>query len=301
MTTFNSTTFIKSLKERYDAIPFIQGETAAKTMVGKTIKSTNSSPEEVFRFILSTVGISSTLTEAEWKTLIDRAIKDGGPIGENLKKYGDSLKGKLSNEEIFNTVVSCCGGNPEMLKYELVSNQAGWVNIVEKVIKSGVKNNNKKSVEAKGGNKATKKMKRSSVKPSSPKDPRSKSVTLINVNTGEVKTWNSFKSCEIEIGAAHGTVSQIVSGDCKSSKGWKLYKENPIKATAKKADISPKKRMVVQIKIDKRGKEKVVRTFNSITEAAQVTGITHSSISKAATGTYHTAGGDKWRYAECAA
>ena len=48
MQTFNSNNFIKSLKERYDAIPYIQGDGAAKVMVADSIKSNGFNPEDAY-------------------------------------------------------------------------------------------------------------------------------------------------------------------------------------------------------------------------------------------------------------
>ena len=66
MLTFNSNNFIKSLKERYDAIPHIQGDSAAKVMVADCIKSNGFNPEDAFSFISKEMGLSSTLSDGEW-------------------------------------------------------------------------------------------------------------------------------------------------------------------------------------------------------------------------------------------
>ena len=56
MNTFNSTNFIKALKESYDAVPYIQGDQAAKVMVADAIKSHKFSPADVLTFICSELG-----------------------------------------------------------------------------------------------------------------------------------------------------------------------------------------------------------------------------------------------------
>ena len=45
-------------------------------------------------------------------------------------------------------------------------------------------------------------------------------VTLENIKTGEIKTWNSSKECKEETGAAYWTL--IGKNKCKRSKDWKL-------------------------------------------------------------------------------
>ena len=65
MQTFNSNKFIKSLKENYDAIPYIQGDGAAKVMVADSIKSNGFQPEDAYSFISKEMGLSSTLSEGE--------------------------------------------------------------------------------------------------------------------------------------------------------------------------------------------------------------------------------------------
>ena len=78
-------------------------------------------------------------------------------------------------------------------------------------------------------------------------------------------------------------------------------RELNVKKTLVKAQRSSTKRPVCQMKLDKKGNLKVVKTFPSITEAAIVTGINHTSISKSVTGTYQSAGGYIWKSAEAAA
>lgn len=291
MTTFNSTTFIKSLKKGYDGIPCIQGSDASKVMVGKSIKSTGYSPEDVLSFIYSTMGLSNTLTEAEWKKVIDNAIKSNGPVGKNLEHYKEVLKGKLSNEEMFKLAASCCDKNAEALKCEICLNKIGWDKIVKALISKDVAEK-KAKMSDKTKKTATKTAKEN--KPSSKRDPRSKSVTLINVNTGEKKTWDSFKACEREIGTAHGTVSQIVSGDCKSSKGWKLFKEEKREKKAPAVENKIRTKAVIQYAFDKNGNRIPLKIWTSVTEASKALRISHSSISKATTGTYDSAGGFGW-------
>ena len=56
----------------------------------------------------------------------------------------------------------------------------------------------------------------------SKKDPRS--IAIIGTKDGDTRKWNSFKECEVDLGAGHGTVSQFFSGKMKSVKGWILEK-----------------------------------------------------------------------------
>lgn len=81
----------------------------------------------------------------------------------------------------------------------------------------------KKEVEKKSGVKSetNKKTRDTSIK-TSKKGPRS--IAIIGTKDGETKKWNSFKECEVDLGAGHGTVSQFFSGKMKSVKGWILEK-----------------------------------------------------------------------------
>ena len=62
-------------------------------------------------------------------------------------------------------------------------------------------------------------------------DPRCKSIILTN-KEGEVKEWPSYRICERELGLGFGTVSQLVSGKLKQSKGWRLWKEEAVASAA---------------------------------------------------------------------
>lgn len=310
METSNS--FIKSLKEGYDAIPYLQGSQAAKKMVADSIISNGCNPAEVLSMLCSTMGISSTLNDADWKKVCETAIKNGGLMGKNLEVFKSSLKNKLSYEDMFKTAAMCCGKNPEALKSEIYLNKVGWDNVLVKLL--GKKNETKvekkskeiavaKEVKKENAmmRKETEVEKKSSIK-SSGVD--SRAIAIIGIKDGVRKEWNSFKACELETGAGHGTVSQFFSGKVKSVKGWTLYKkgEEP-KVEGKKAVKERKenkrkkinKKPILQVRITKTGKEKVMKSFKSITEAANVTGINHSSISKAISGTYGSAGGFIWK------
>lgn len=299
MNTFSTNNFIKSVKDRYDAIPYIQGMNSAKKMVADTIKSNNFSPEDVMAYLCKTAGLSSTITDAEWQAIFNNAIQGGNPVAKNLAVYQSALKGKLSYEEMFNLAASVCGKNPTSLCNELRIDQYGWQKVVESIVKSATK-------EKKSG---TKKTASKEEKPTIPvqADPRNKSITLINKETGEVKTWPSYKACEVELfddpQKGHGTASQIVSGKVKSIKGvWMLYKpESSAPAKAEKGkQVHPRVRPIKQFVVYKDGSKVEVRTFSSITEAAKETGIKHTSICKCANGTkgYATAGGFSWGYAD---
>lgn len=333
MLTFNSNKFIKSLKERYDAIPYIQGDGAAKVMVADSIKSNGFQPEDAYSFISKEMGLSSTLSEGEWKKLIDAAIKRCDFFGQSLKEYKDSLKGKLSYQEMFNLAATCCGINPALLTQELCLNKIDWTKVVETLIKTPVSTKEEKKVETPAVKPAAVKEHKKKVgkKTSAPKTSKGihmcKSITLVCEKTGEVKTWPSYRACEKELYGdpkkGHGTVCQLLNpkkGLKHLPGGWALPKEEKVvKAPAKKAasiketkskvvkktlvkaQRSSTKHPVCQMKLDKKGNLKVVKTFPSITEAANATGIYHTSISKSVTGTYQSAGGYIWKSAEAAA
>ena len=304
MNTFNSTNFIKALKESYDAVPYIQGDQAAKVMVADAIKSHKFNPVDVLSFICSELGNPSVkLDKAGWKDIIKKAIKRGGLVGKCLEACAGVLKGKdkVSNEDLFSAVVSACGENPELLMSELYLNKVGWMKVADTLVKTKgeetvetVKVETAK-VETKATKKTAKKAKKS-IKVTKV-DPRSKSIILIK--DGVKKEWASYRECEKELGAGHGTVSQHLSGKLKSVKGWVLYKEEEV------APVESKKRSkskgVVQMKKDKDGRLVVVSTYGSLTEASKATGVSHSGISKTCSGTYQSAGGYVWKHAEAAA
>ena len=308
MNTFNSTNFIKALKESYDAVPYIQGDQAAKVMVADAIKSHKFSPADVLSFICSELGNPSVkLGKDDWKDIIKKAIKRGGLVGKCLKACAGVLKGKdkVSNEDLFSAVVSACGENPELLMSELYLNKVGWMKVADSLVKTKGEETvetsvSKEAVEiAKVETKATKKTAKKAKKSIklSKMDPRCKSIILIK--DGVKKEWPSYRECEKELGAGHGTVSQHLSGKLKSVKGWVLYKEEEV------APVESKKRSkskgVVQMKKDKDGRLVVVSTYGSLTEAAKATGVSHSGISKTCSGTYQSAGGYVWKHAEAAA
>lgn len=303
MIAFNSNSFTKTLKERYEAMPNLQGDRGAKILVSDSIKSNGFNPEDVLAFIYSTVKASPKLSDAEWKQVIDSAIKRGGSLGKSLEMYKSTLKGKISNEEMFNLAAKCCGVNPVLLQQELCLNKLNWERVLETLIKTAVEapapivSKEEEKVETK-----VKKTKKHSIK--TPKvDPRSKSITLFNEDTKELKTWPSYRSCEKELygeDGGHGMVSQLFDpkkGLKRLKGGWILPKEEEKTPEKEKAH----KRAVIQMKKDKRGRLRAVNTFNSITEASQVTGISHSGISKVCSGTYQSTGGFVWKYAEGAA
>ena len=333
MQTFNSNNFIKSLKERYDAIPYIQGDGAAKVMVADSIKSNGFNPEDAYSFISKEMGLSSTLSDGEWKKIIDAAIKRCDFFGQSLKEFKGSLKGKLSYQEMFNLAAACCGINPALLTQELCLNKIDWTKVVETLIKTPVDSKVEKVVETPVVKPAAIKEHKKKVekKTAAPKTSKGihicKSITLVCEKTGEVKTWPSYRACEKELYGdpkkGHGTVSQLLNpkkGLKHLPGGWTLPKEEKVvKAPAKKAAAiketkskvvkktlvkaqrSSTKHPVCQLRIDKKGNLKVVKTFPSITEAANATGINHTSISKSVTGTYQSAGGYIWKSAEAAA
>ena len=331
MVTFNSNKFIKSLKERYDAIPYIQGDGAAKIMVADSIKSNGFQPEDAYSFISKEMGLSSTLSEGEWKKLIDAAIKRCDFFGQSLKEFKESLKDKLSYQEMFNLAAACCGINPALLTQELCLNKIDWTKVVETLIKTPVSTKEEKMVETPDVKSAAVKEHKKKVEKKTYAHKTSKgihmckSITLVCEKTGEVRTWPSYRACEKELYGdpkkGHGTVSQLLNpkkGLKHLPGGWALPKEEKVvkapakksvaiketkvvKKTPMKAHRSSAKHPVCQIRMDKQGNLKVVKTFPSITEAANATGINHTSISKSVTGTYQSAGGFIWKSAEAAA
>ena len=303
---FNSTNFIKALKESYDAVPYIQGDQAAKVMVADAIKSHKFNPADVLTFICSELGNPSVkLGKDDWKDIIKKAIKRGGLIGKCLEACAGVLKGKdkVSNEDLFSAVVSACGENPELLMSELYLNKVGWMKVADTLVKT----KGEETVETKAGKKATKKTAKKAKKSIkvTKVDPRSKSIILFNEKTEELKTWPSYRACEKELYGekkGHGMVSQLLDpkkGLKHLKGGWVLPKEEEV------APVESKKRSkskgVVQMKKDKDGRLVVVSTYGSLTEAAKATGVSHSGISKTCSGTYQSAGGYVWKHAEAAA
>lgn len=313
---FNSTNFIKALKENYDAVPYIQGDQAAKVMVADAIKSHKFNPADVLSFICSELGNPSVkLGKDDWKDIIKKAIKRGGLVGKCLEACAGVLKGKdkVSNEELFSAVVSACGENPELLMSELYLNKVGWMKVADTLVKTkgeetvetsaSKETSESAKVETKTGKKAAKKAKKS-IKVSK-MDPRSKSITLFNEKTEKMKTWPSYRACEKELYGekkGHGMVSQLLDpkkGLKHLKGGWVLLKEEVV------APVESKKRSkskgVVQMKKDKDGRLLVVSTYGSLTEASKATGVSHSGISKTCSGIYQSAGGYVWKHAEAAA
>lgn len=303
MNMFNSTNFIKALKESYDAVPYIQGDQAAKVMVADAFKSHKFNPADVLSFICSELGNPSVkLGKDDWKDIIKKAIKRGGLVGKCLEACAGVLKGKnkVSAEDLFYSVVSACGENPDYLKMELYLDQTGWMKVVDTLVKVEVEETvetavSEVTVETNAEEKAAKKAKKS-IKVSK-MNPRCKSIIL--VKDGVKKEWASYRECEKELGAGFGTVSQHLSGKLKSVKGWVLYKEE--EATPVESKKRSKSKGVVQMKKDKDGRLVVVSTYGSLTEAAKATGVSHSGISKTCSGTYQSAGGYVWKHAEAAA
>lgn len=291
MSTFNSNKFIKSLKKSYDAIPVLQGDAAAKVMVADSMKSNGYNAEDVLYFIYSKMNPSVKLSETEWKQVVETAIKYGGYLGKNLEVYKKTLKGKVSYEEMFKLAAECYGVNPALLQQEFYLDKMNWAKVVDRLIKTIVKSEDVKKEETSVEKHTFIKEpeKKSSIK-THKMDPRCKSIILVNKD-GEVKEWPSYRICEKELGLGFGTVSQLVSGKLKQSKGWYLWKEES--KTPVKSHKHPRNKVVRQYGVDKEG-NKVDRIWSSITEASKATGISHSGISKTVTGTYQSAGGYKW-------
>ena len=293
-TTFNANNFIKSFKEGYEAIANHQGDQAAKVLVADAIKAHKFHPEDVLYYICDKMGINlyGELSNEEWKAIFNLAIKRNDLVGKCLEVCTTVEKGskKVSYKDLFSTVVSRCGGIPNLLLQELYLNKVGWNKVANTLLKTEVETKATKIEDTKTVEKAVvKKEKKPSIK--TPKvDPRCKSITLVNKD-GEVKEWPSYRICERELGLGFGTVSQLVSGKLKQSKGWSLWKEEA--KTPVKSHKHPRNTAVRQYGVDKDG-HKVDRIWSSITEASKATGISHSGISKSVTGTYQSAGGYKW-------
>ncbi len=294
MKPFNSNSFIKSFKKGYEAIPYHQGAQAAKKQVADSIKSNGYNPEDVLSYICGLMGNPSlNLSKEEWKAIIKRAIKKGDLIGKCLEVCADVQKGKVSYEDLFSSVADHCEVNPSYLMKELYLNNVGWDKVADTLAKTEVETVVTKTEDTKAEKKAVVK---SSIK-TSKLDPRSKSITLVNETTGEVKTWPSYRTCEKDLygeKGGHGCVSQLLDpkkGLKHLRGGWSLPKEG-VKIPVK-SHKHTRNKAVRQYGFDKDG-NKVDRIWSSITEAAKATGISHSGISKTVTGTYQSAGGYKW-------
>ena len=228
MEKFNSINFIKALKESYDMIPYIEGDKAAKVMVADAIKRYKFNPEEVLSFICSEMGNPSIeLDEAGWKTIFKKAIKNGGLEGKCLEVCAAVEKRKASHEDIFSAVMRRCGKNADYVKSELYLDMLGWQNAMETLIKTAV---TEETVESKEEEKKEEVKVETTIK-TRKLDPRCKSIILTN-KEGEVKEWPSYRICERELGLGFGTVSQLVSGKLKQSKGWRLWKEESVASAA---------------------------------------------------------------------
>lgn len=284
MEQFNEKSLVNSLKEQYGLIPYIQGDNAAKVMVAKSIKSNGFAPAEVLSFICNKLGLAGTLNDEEWQKVIDGAINMSGHFGDNLKKYQKTLEGKISGEEYFKMIASCSGENAILLKDEILLNKYGWLKAVKTLVKTPCATEEKEVAKVE---------KKSSIKTSKKGHG---SIPVMLTKDGENKWWCSMKECEKELGVAHGTVSQHFSGKLKSVKGWVRYEDG---AEAPKTIVTGRSRSkaVRQTGVDKEG-HKVDVVWNSITEAANGTGIKHSSICKCARHDYQFAGGYKWEYVD---
>ena len=233
MQTFNSNNFIKSLKERYDAIPYIQGDGAAKVMVADSIKSNGFNPEDAYSFISKEMGLSSTLSDGEWKKIIDAAIKRCDFFGQSLKEFKESLKGKLSYQEMFNLAAACCGINPTLLTQELCLNKIDWTKVVETLIKAPAASKVETLAVKPTAIKEHKKVEKKTPATKTSKGTHMrKPITLVCERSGEVKTWPSYRACEKELYGdpkkGHGTVSQLLNpkkGLKHLPGGWTLPKE----------------------------------------------------------------------------
>lgn len=311
MNPFNSINFIKALKESYDAIPYIQGDQAAKVMVADAIKQYKFNPEEVLSFICSEMGNPSVeLDKDGWKTIFKKAVKNGGLEGKCLEVCADVEKRKVSHEDIFSAVMKRCGKNAGYVKSELYLDMLGWQKAVETLVKTKVE---EVAVESKVEEKEetveveTKTEKKVKTKKSATKgtkmESRRKSITLVNEVTGEEKTWPSYRACEKELYGekmGHGMVSQLLNptkGLKRLRGGWVLPKEE--EETPVESKKRSKCKAVRQYGQDKDGHE-VDKVWGSLSEAAKATGIPYSSISKAVSGTYKNAGGYRWMVAEAA-
>lgn len=55
--------------------------------------------------------------------------------------------------------------------------------------------------------------------------PHSKAITLRNIKTGEVKTWESLKECAREIDSFPKTLRDLKRGKGKTTKGWEIVQD----------------------------------------------------------------------------
>ena len=58
MTEFNKNSFIGCIQKEYEAIPYIQGDKAAKVMVANAIKSSNFNPADALAYLCNQMSVS---------------------------------------------------------------------------------------------------------------------------------------------------------------------------------------------------------------------------------------------------
>ena len=167
-TTFNSKDFIKTFKEGYEAIPNHQGNQAAKVLVADAIKAHKFHPEDVLYYICDKMGINlyGELSNEEWKAIFNLAIKRNDLVGKCLEVCTTVEKGskKVSYKDLFSTVVSRCGGIPNLLLQELYLNKVGWNKVADTLVKTEVETETTKSEVAKTEKVVVKKEEKSSIK-----------------------------------------------------------------------------------------------------------------------------------------
>lgn len=55
--------------------------------------------------------------------------------------------------------------------------------------------------------------------------PHSKGITLRNIKTGEVRSWDTLKGCARDIGSHPKSLRNLRQGKAKTTKGWELVQD----------------------------------------------------------------------------
>ena len=231
VTTVNKKSFVEQALELAKATPIAEGiDPSAPFYMGKKLKKTEDGT-------LAPYGLPGG-----WNMRV-RALEEL-KVGEKAHMEGDFKNTVKTTSAGDYMVYQMSGGlfsvsyykmtgvelEPDLTKVpkevlddmEFYSSVHNWAKEGEKTNKDNESEPKKDaSAEKKVDTLAGKAEANSSIK-TSKKDPRG--IAIIGTKDGDTKKWNSFKECEVDLGAGHGTVSQFFSGKMKSVKGWILEK-----------------------------------------------------------------------------